>query len=128
MTITDSELDRLEAIANAATSGPWAVFNDDRDWVVRSTERAEKHAQTIIVEGYTVKGHEDELKDLRLIAASRSAVPALIAEVRALRALLREALMFVDDATLGHYGQDAEDVANRIRAALDAALEGDHGG
>ncbi len=67
--MTDEELDHLEALANAATEGPWTWDT----YIVRADGRP------IIT--------ADSAMDARFIAASREAVPALIAEVRRLRLL-----------------------------------------
>jgi hypothetical protein len=76
--MTDEELDRLEALAKAATQGPWTV--DDH-------ESAEHVHGPGPVPAATAIRHEDAA----FIAASRDAVPRLVAEVRRLRAERDEA-------------------------------------
>lgn len=85
--MTEEELAALEALTEAATAGPWewndhdlhavSVANDD-PWDPAS-------GQKIIV---TDSGaYPPEKDDAAFIAAARTAVPALIAEVRRLRAV-----------------------------------------
>jgi len=123
MTITDSELDRLEALASAATPGPW--HDDQGSWVYSSNPdacrafammNAEDTARFYV--GACI-GESMGTADAAFIAASRSAVPKLIAEVRALRSLLREALPSIEEDL---------SVPTEFTDRTRAALEGDHGG
>ena len=70
--ITPEELERLDALAEAATPGPWRVrlYNGELQVVDSDND--------VIVTG------EDGL-ELDLIAAAITALPALVAEVRRLR-------------------------------------------
>lgn len=80
--MTQDELDRWEALANAATPGPWVLV--DRDIL----GGYEVHAP----DDWTVFGYNGpERTDAAFIAAARDAVPALIAEVRRLRGLVEAA-------------------------------------
>ena len=76
--ITETELDAIEARANAATPGPWEIFNDDLDGHIIAGRYSicggERH------EGYV---HADDL-NIIFIAHARTDVPRLIAEVRQL--------------------------------------------
>lgn len=82
--MTAAELDALEALANAATPGPW---KQDWTWIG-------KHEMPMSIEandGLRVIGTLDEWEDQcpadsRFIAAARDAVPRLIARVRELEA------------------------------------------
>lgn len=76
------ELDAIEARANAATPGPWA-----------SETRTVDHGNgvddwhfLVMSDGESV--HTIGIDDAAFIAAARADVPALVAEVRRLRALL----------------------------------------
>ena len=80
--MTDDELDRLDALAQAATPGPWETFS----WTsIRPKGRTQNVAATYlqIAEGggQLYPAHENAA----FIAASRTAIPALIAEIRRLR-------------------------------------------
>lgn len=74
-TTTALDLDAIEARANAATEGPWTAYPDGFVWT----------KQPIL--GDPVSGSV-ELADAQFIAAARQDVPALVAEVRRLRAAL----------------------------------------
>lgn len=69
--MTNEELDRLEALANAATPGPWVA---DERWVEDADE-------------YDI-GEAQETSDAEFIAAARTAIPQLIAEIRRLQAII----------------------------------------
>lgn len=68
---TDGELARLQALADEASPGPW---NTEGRWVMNAT--GSEVAEIVM------------LDDAEFIAAARAAVPALIAELRRLRAAL----------------------------------------
>lgn len=70
-TLTNADLDRLDALAEAATPGPLHASDDDARVVLDSN--GERIAETY------------DPDDGRLFAAARLAIPALIAEVRQLR-------------------------------------------
>lgn len=75
--MTEQELADIEALANAATLGPWEA-GDPYDQ--RTTE-------PLAVYGMGMEVADTQLvRDATFIAASRAAVPALVAEVRRLRA------------------------------------------
>ena len=89
--MTDDELDRLQALADAATGGPWTAAT--------TVDEYGQRLHTMDVLPLTSFG-EIEPHDAAFIAASRDAIPALIAEVRRLRwqaaergSLLAECLM-----------------------------------
>lgn len=81
--MTDDELNRLEALASAATPGPWR-YEDSYDPCV-ITESGQYIAQTSYDQQSVSRGDRDYHVAAHFIAASRDAVPALIAEVRRLR-------------------------------------------
>jgi hypothetical protein len=82
--MTDNELDRLQALVDAATKGPWEYHDrgTNYDWDVTGP-------RCLDLSGY-VKGMFWNRENAAFIAASRDAMPALIAEVRRLRAALTE--------------------------------------
>ncbi len=75
MTPTELDLDAIEALANYATPGPWT--NDCYGRIVSPTIH--------VVRG---QGGCKIYADAEFIATARDAVPALVAEVRRLRAAL----------------------------------------
>jgi hypothetical protein len=81
---TELDLDAIEARANAATEGPWVAHPDGLVW----TERP--------IPGDPVSG-STEVEDAEFIAAARADVPALVAEVRRLRAELEQARQIAAD-------------------------------
>ena len=87
--MTPSELSAIAARADAATPGPW--------WVAQMDEEAYDHGQVRCYAGrkprvlLTLNQHFPCVSDAAFIAAARSDVPALVAEVRRLQALLAPA-------------------------------------
>ena len=71
--ITDDYLDRLQAICDAATEGPWVVSNCSASWSPKRGGRC-----PVYFDG----------DNLQLAAASRTALPLLIAEIRRLKGML----------------------------------------
>ncbi|MFI2663692.1 hypothetical protein [Micromonospora carbonacea] len=70
------DLDAIEALVNAATDGPWTAHDDGLVWAERP--------------GDPVSGSVQQA-DADFIAAARSAVSAMAAEIRQLRAALAAA-------------------------------------
>lgn len=100
--MTDAELARLQALADAATPGPWMhqwsanpLTGDGFGEVLRVW--GGPRAPVVGGDGSQEYGGVFEEEDGDLIAASRMAIPALIDEVRRLRAAL-EAIVAVSDA------------------------------
>lgn len=84
--MTQDELDRLEALAKAATPGPWyQVYEGSSDWTVYGPDDDVKSVANLH------RWHQVECPDAAFIVAARDAVPALVAEVRRLRALVEAA-------------------------------------
>lgn len=82
------ELDRLEALAKAATPGPWyQVYEGSSDWTVYGPDDDVKSVANLH------RWHQVECPDAAFIVAARDAVPALVAEVRRLRALVEAAFI-----------------------------------
>lgn len=89
--MTEIDLDALEALANAATPGPWELtdFNEGEDppqplWGVVNPPYYNPldHPDDDAAE---VQVHVGSREDAEFIAAARKALPELIAEVRQLR-------------------------------------------
>lgn len=93
------DLDRIEALANAATPGPWAPSEQTRGGPVTSAWVESLPADTIVVDsrgtafafGVNVCAVppfdvDKAAADTAFIAAARTDVPALVAELRAARA------------------------------------------
>lgn len=90
--MTDDELAVLETLCAAASPGPWAWDSRDRDTYWRSTGGAGAYPSAVIdtdTEDYGEDVYivfiEATHADAAFIAASRTGVPALVAEVRRLR-------------------------------------------
>lgn len=84
--MTDQELQAIEERANAATPGPWKANESHYDFAVFAPHPSES-GNTLIAQ---IDGgiSTDSERDADFIAAAREDVPALIAEVRDLRAKL----------------------------------------
>lgn len=84
--MTDDELNRLQALCDAATPGPWWVSDDGLNDVWNGEE---EFAENLIAPGCVRHGEAPSERiraDQDFIAAARTALPELIAEVRRLRA------------------------------------------
>lgn len=106
-----TDLNALEALCERATKGPWTFV----PWHI-----AEGPSEVRAGAGWLLCGLPSD-DDAAFIAASREAIPALVAEVRRLREALVEAESFIMLA-VPHYAQDrreaVEEVLPRIRSAL----------
>lgn len=85
--MTPERLAEIEALVAAATPGPWSDCGDgdilgDNDEIIVGT--------TIFLRNPSESDREYRLKDAGFIAAARTAVPELLAEVRRLEAELAE--------------------------------------
>ena len=84
---TDLDLDAIQARADAATPGPWCTDS----WEIYQGTEYVAGAEWI---GETCRGRVDGLAqdraDAEFVAAARTDVPALLAEVRRLRASVAE--------------------------------------
>jgi len=102
--MTDEELARIEALANAAAPGPWEIRTHDELYAVKG--------QAGWVASMDADTSSADAANAFFIAAARDAVPALVAEVRRLRAAAAVAM----DAM-----RDEPDVAfARLRDALES--------
>lgn len=117
--MTEAELTRLEALAAAATPGPW----NNQGVIVLAGE------DTCIARlwlTHPAKGSEET--NAAFIAASRKAVPALVAEVRRLREALTNIKNLPGELNLSNYNSDDVDALNNAHIEAfqiaRAALEG----
>jgi hypothetical protein len=83
--VMTTDLDYLDRLCSEATPGPWATIGCD------------KHLERVDLSCFCVRASVDgkrirDVPDLLFIAAARTALPDLVAEVRRLRALLTEAV------------------------------------
>jgi hypothetical protein len=84
-----TDLDYLDRLCSEATPGPWATIGCD------------KHLERVDLSCFCVRASVDgkrirDVSDLLLIAAARTALPDLVAEVRRLRAIEVAASVMVD--------------------------------
>ena len=90
MTSTDLDLDAIEARASAATPGPWLTMDEAPTWDhprVCGYDQKENHrTEPYFATGPRVADVEQAEVDEAFIAAARTEIPALVAEVRRLRA------------------------------------------
>lgn len=77
--MTDAEIEELEKLHAEATKGPYEWAKDD---ALRAPDG------TIMMDGH--EGDESARKDGNFIQAAYAKIPALLAEVKRLRALVKE--------------------------------------
>ena len=79
------DLDAIEARANAATPGPWAVYEKPDPWGYWAVQDAD--GKDVFDDGSAGAeyGQTCSIADRDFLVAARTDVPALIAEVRRLR-------------------------------------------
>lgn len=123
--MADLDLDRLEALAKAATPGPWwgGGSNRRRDsigLVGRTSDRGTGNAIAVL-NGIGM----DRVADAEFIAAAREGVPTLIAEVRGLRRDHDSALAIIEhrDAMVAGLAAERDALAAKVRA-LAARFDG----
>lgn len=78
--MTEEELEEIEKRANAATEGPWEVVPDPDKPYLDKVVRHYGHLTDLLAQCFHTNGNAT------FIAHAREDVPALIAEVRRLRA------------------------------------------
>jgi len=132
--MTDGELSRLKALAEAATPGPWDVYSEtiadksaataEFDYQVQNTEPFVGRVFMLNGDGkcpaITGCGPTSEA-NAAFIAASREAVPQLVAEVER----LREALDLYRDAVVIDAKMDGPKFMGSNASALKRAWEFD---
>jgi|SRR5690625_2284593 len=117
--MTPDRIAELRALADAATSGPWRVR-----WFPVDTVTGE--GGDYVVEAGDISGHAEELIcygdwDGDFIAAARTAVPELLAEVERLTTSLDRARKLADG--LGQGGSSEVAIANELRRAIEGGGE-----
>jgi hypothetical protein len=105
--MTDEELTAIEARANAATPGPWATHDQGREDYSICRDNGNNTCCPL----FERIGPDDDSIDGAFISAARVDVPALVAEVRRLRAEL--------GAAYGHdYAKANPDASTALHDAL----------
>lgn len=84
--MTDLDLDAIEARANAATEGPWIIVPEKCGPDGQGVFTAEEFGHVCEVGDPYPRGANRPQESMEFIAAAREDVPALVAEVRRLRA------------------------------------------
>ena len=119
--MTPEELDAIQARADAAAPGPWTV---DTDFGHNEYDEETDAPQAAYVpESLTVDLEEYDAMSVataEFVARAREDVPALVAEVRRLRAAARDALEFLDDieASDNHATQPETHQGDTFRVVL----------
>ena len=129
--MTDDELQAIEARASAATPGPWRSDDQVVGWMggtqpgvaVRNQDGNVRDAVAMVVDmrAAEISGSLRPIEDAAFIAAARMDVPALVAEVRRLRALIAEAVpLFETNASVAwHEYGNIDGCADRDDAILE---------
>ena len=116
------DLEALKELCEKATPGPWGVRHRHSGCSIADDERSGLSLELEGPEYPDLRGQFALSADARLAAASRSAVPALIAEVERLRTQRDEALAALAEAADQEFRKDYENRvihAQRILAAVD---------
>jgi len=89
MTISDSEMKRLQKLCKGATPGPWAA-SVGGPWAASAGGPSPAWVVTADTGRGEVTVAETDRRDAEFIAAARTALPVLLDEVRQLRAEMAE--------------------------------------
>ncbi len=93
--LTDQQLDQIAARAQAATPGLWGSYRDlDGVYTIQARPRISRHGQETDGDIATLaagRSESESYANARFIAHAREDVPALLAEVRRLRAEVADA-------------------------------------
>lgn len=128
--IPDETLAQWQALADAATEGPWYVDDVDRLYVGNRADGRTAGLWEIIyctadvMDDLTDDAQRRKRADAAFVAASRQAIPALLAEVAELRrenATLREGIVLyakTEDEDLVRAEAERDEAQARIDAAL----------
>lgn len=120
--MTNEELENLERLTSRASPGPWTA---DREfgWVTQRDD---------IVIFEPGSGPDFNLEEcdnnLRFVAASRTAVPALIAEIKRLRTLVHEQELFGLGAVIFAEVERLRAVESIVRGMVSSDLTVQHPG
>lgn len=123
--LTPADLDTIEARADAATPGPWGD-----DYIVSSYSGSPIERPRIIANGRIVAHvmmSDSDVSDADFIAAARTDVPALVAEVRRLRdsimPIVEHAARYgVCVSLAAHVNMDAAEEARKVDGELRALV------
>ena len=98
--LTEKQLAEIEKLERAATPGPWTFEAGDftgENWMIGSflcgnsgIDGEDYHVTTDHVHGGELAGNSDAKTDAEFIAQSRSIVPALLHDIRRLRAVVEQ--------------------------------------
>lgn len=115
--MTEEQLAELEALAEKATKGAWFIvpYGDGDTFVVHSDDEQRIFFPPLLV-GYSATagslGDPAQIEsDMKFIAASRTAIPSLIAEVKRLRGEVADRAAVVEECA-----RLCEQVANEYGA------------
>lgn len=114
--MSDIDLDAIEARANAATDGPWWHYGDG----FREIHGPQNDEEDGWAPQVAVAGDDGTLPDAEFIAHARTDIPALVAEVRRLRAQV-EAVRHI--LSSGYADFQAFQADLRAAVALDVVLD-----
>ncbi len=119
--MTDKELKAIEARANAATVGPWNTGEEESNpGRCRGIWPGDEEHLEIVTTDSGVYG--PKMPDAIFIAAARSDVPALVAEVRRLRAEVERLELDEDEPpTAEELAEDARRAEERLAARMTPA-------
>ena len=119
-------LDRIQALLDAATPGPWLI-REPRTAAYPDAIYAEHEPYNIVSSGYEGDGGVEEVPDADLIAAAPQALAAMVGALRAVLALCDEAKLAEPIPVLGGYIVSSHRMVSRaaLVAAVGAALTGD---
>ena len=101
--LTDADLDAIEQRANAATEGPWEAGDDD--WDGGYIRMPADGFGVAYIATHIQQGADEGCADAEFIAHARADVPALLAEVRRLRADAEQAYSWARQIA-DRYGDD----------------------
>lgn len=111
------DLEAIEKRVNAATPGPWRVW-DSCSWRRIGTEDRH-HRRSTVIEPYNSRsdGHPDllaERDDLEFVAHAREDIPALLAEVRKLREAAEKAKSLLDNPVMREAADKIDELERRL--------------
>lgn len=114
--ITNDELDRLQAVCDAATPGPWEFL-----WPLHIVTKKMDMSQVATGDVETICEAVDET-DGEFLVAARTALPALIAEVRHLRTIFSPYTLYQVREILVVFEDYADDLAWSLSSQGEAAF------
>jgi len=96
--LSEKQLGLLEALCDQATPGPWSYAEDDSSgvWRILGPEGERLFEEPSSDSDEDTGSFDGSSADYRLVAAARTALPRLIAEVRQLRRAVARARAALD--------------------------------